>query len=140
MIRGCHQIIQQLFSKTQLNLASMSQSAGEIMRSNIEVMNSLEGFNVVIVCCSSPLQANYWQSRLEDGKGSVIASSSVVLAVHEDWPGGAGNGIFHYCIEFLLGIYFTNFALMMLIFAHLVVSPWNIVCVSKCMYSRTRSF
>lgn len=55
-------------------------------------MNSLEGFDVVIVCCSSQKQANYWQKRLEDGRGSIMPLSSIVLAVQEDWPGGAGNG------------------------------------------------
>ena len=55
-------------------------------------MNSLEGFDVVIVCCSSQKQANYWQKRLEDGRGSIMPPTSIVLAVQEDWPGGAGNG------------------------------------------------
>ena len=55
-------------------------------------MNKLEGFNVVIICCSSSLQAKYWQQRLEAGRGSVLPTSSIVLAVEEDWPGGAGNG------------------------------------------------
>jgi hypothetical protein len=59
---------------------------------NIEVMNRLEGFHVVIVCCSSEKQANYWQGRLEKGRGSVIPADAAVLAVEEDWPGGAGNG------------------------------------------------
>ena len=27
------------------------------------------------------------------GKGSIIADSTTVLAVHEDWPGGAGNAL-----------------------------------------------
>ena len=35
----------------------------------------------------------YWQSRLTKGKGSVIAENTIVLAVHEDWPGGAGNAL-----------------------------------------------
>jgi hypothetical protein len=64
-----------------------------MLRKNIEVMNSLDGFNVVIICCSSQLQANYWQKRLEDGRGAVMPSNSVVLAVEEDWPGGAGNAL-----------------------------------------------
>ena len=64
----------------------------ELLRNNILIMNSLEGFDVVIVCCSSQLQADYWQDRLESVRGSVLPKSSVVLAVQEDWPGGAGNG------------------------------------------------
>lgn len=64
-----------------------------MMKRNIEVMNSLEGFNYVIVCCSSAQQARYWQKRLEGGRGSVVPSSTIVLAVQEDWPGGAGNAL-----------------------------------------------
>ena len=60
--------------------------------SNIQIMNSLDGFNAVIVCCSSAKQAQYWQYRLEQGRGSVLPSEAMVLSVEEDWPGGAGNG------------------------------------------------
>jgi len=55
-------------------------------------MNASDGFDVVIVCCSSDLQAKYWQQRLEAGRGSVMPTTSIVLSVQEDWPGGAGNG------------------------------------------------
>ena len=54
--------------------------------------NSLNGFNVIIVCCSSSLQANYWQKRLENGKGTVLPRDAFIISVEEDWPGGAGNG------------------------------------------------
>ncbi|CAM9342494.1 unnamed protein product, partial [Ectocarpus fasciculatus] len=63
------------------------------MHANIEIMNTLNGFNVVIVCCSNAQQARYWQKRLEEGRGSVLPMSSIVLAVQEDWPGGAGNAL-----------------------------------------------
>ena len=59
---------------------------------NIKIMNDLAGFNVVIVCCSSSKQAQFWQARLEKGRGSVLPSDCVVLSVEEDWVGGAGNG------------------------------------------------
>jgi hypothetical protein len=59
---------------------------------NIALMNSLESFDVVIICCGKPDEAVYWQQRLTEGKGSIVAHSSTVIAVHEDWPGGAGNG------------------------------------------------
>ena len=36
--------------------------------------------------------ADYWQVRLESGKGSVISQDTLVISVFEDWPGGAGNG------------------------------------------------
>ena len=63
-----------------------------LLLKNIEVMNRLEGFDVVVVCCSSETQAKYWQQRLEQGKGSVLSPNTRVLCVEEDWPGGAGNG------------------------------------------------
>ncbi len=63
-----------------------------MLLNNIEVMNRLEGFNVVLVCCSNEKQAMYWQGRLEQGKGSVLPHDAIVVCVEEDWPGGAGNG------------------------------------------------
>ena len=66
--------------------------AAATIRENIGKMNASDGFDVVIVCCSSDLQAKYWQQRLEAGRGSVMPTTSIVLSVQEDWPGGAGNG------------------------------------------------
>jgi hypothetical protein len=43
-------------------------SAHEMMMRNIDVMNRLDGFHVVIVCCSNAQQARYWQKRLEEGR------------------------------------------------------------------------
>jgi len=63
-----------------------------LLQNNIKVMNDLNGFDVVIVCCSSSKQASFWQSRLEQGRGSVLPADSIVLSVEEDWVGGAGNG------------------------------------------------
>merc|ERR1719223_1457758 len=56
-------------------------------------MNKLAGYDVVIVCCSNQSQEDYWQRRLESVRGQVMPLSTVVVAVHEDWPGGAGNGL-----------------------------------------------
>ena len=61
---------------------------------NIDVMNVVEsGYDVVIVCTNNEKQCDYWQQRLESVKGSVISPSANVIAVFEDWPGGAGNGL-----------------------------------------------
>eukprot|EP00605_Chrysophyceae_sp_TOSAG23-4_P001482 GSChrysophyteH1.ASY1.ANO1.1619.1 assembled CDS len=65
----------------------------DMISKNITLMNSLESFDVVIICCGNSAGAKYWQSRLTKGKGSVIAENTIVLAVHEDWPGGAGNAL-----------------------------------------------
>jgi len=70
-----------------------SKAAYDMMAKNIEVMNPEKGFEVVIICCSSAQQARYWQKRLEGGRGSVLPPTTLVLAVQEDWPGGAGNAL-----------------------------------------------
>lgn len=64
-----------------------------MIRQNIEFMNKLDGFSVIIVCTSTDMQAAYWQQRLEDGKGSILSKDAMVLAVDEDWQGGAGNAL-----------------------------------------------
>jgi hypothetical protein len=70
-----------------------SNEAVAVMRSNIGLMNSKDSFGVVIVCTSTEDQASYWNKRLQLGKGSVIPASTIVVAVCEDWPGGAGNAL-----------------------------------------------
>ena len=44
----------------------MVLTTGQIktIEDNIELMNGLEGFDVIIVCCSGEKQADYWQQRL----------------------------------------------------------------------------
>jgi len=60
---------------------------------NIQLMNEDVNFDVVIICTSTEKQANYWQMRLESGVGTFLPKSTAVLAVHEDWDGGAGNAL-----------------------------------------------
>eukprot|EP00466_Bigelowiella_natans_P016142 jgi/Bigna1/54291/estExt_Genewise1Plus.C_310075 len=60
----------------------------------IKAMNKIQGFDVVIVCCTSSSQASYWQKRLEESKGFIAPKNARVFAVEEDWKdGGAGNGL-----------------------------------------------
>jgi hypothetical protein len=72
----------------------MSSIAFDVAKKNIASMclSGTEGFDVIILCCGTSLQATYWQDRLEKGKGSCLPSHALVFAVEEDWPGGAGNG------------------------------------------------
>ncbi len=65
------------------------------MLENIAQMNAVEnGFDVVIVCTSSLGRELFWQERLEAVRGQVLPpGSAAVLVVHEDWAGGAGNGL-----------------------------------------------
>lgn len=80
---------------------AISAETASLMRANIDRMNALAGFDVVIVCCGNDNQAAYWKQRLDKGKGSVVHAETMVLAVAEDWPGGAGNGILHSTLPLL---------------------------------------
>ena len=64
-----------------------------IDRSGLGVEKLPGGFDVVIVCCSNQSAENFWQARLERGRGVIVPRDATVLCVHEDWPGGAGNGL-----------------------------------------------
>mmetsp|Transcript_16733 Transcript_16733/g.37522 ORF Transcript_16733/g.37522 Transcript_16733/m.37522 type:complete len:541 (-) Transcript_16733:89-1711(-) len=57
----------------------------------IDMMKADRGFDVVIVCTSDEHQAAFWSNKLKKARGSVVPKSSSVVAVDEDWPGGAGN-------------------------------------------------
>ena len=61
---------------------------------NIELCCTVDlCYDVIIVCTGNASQEKYWQERLEKGLGVFFPKSSIVLAVHEDWVGGAGNGL-----------------------------------------------
>lgn len=60
---------------------------------NIDEINRLDGYDVIIVCTSTPHQAEYWQERLMATRGSISPAAAKVIAVFEDWEGGAGNGL-----------------------------------------------
>ncbi|MFT5128507.1 MAG: hypothetical protein ACI8W8_002118, partial [Rhodothermales bacterium] len=51
------------------------------------------GMDILIVSTTSEAQSRYWQARLEATRGQVANRDALILAVHEDWPGGAGNGL-----------------------------------------------
>jgi len=36
----------------------------ETLEANVAAMNGLQGFDVIVVCCSGEKQAEYWQARL----------------------------------------------------------------------------
>jgi phosphomannomutase len=68
--------------------------AAENIDANLTRMRNPEaGMDVVIVSTVSEHQAAYWQERLDATRGQVAASDAVILVIHEDWPGGAGNGL-----------------------------------------------
>ena len=64
------------------------------MLAEIDAMQGPEGFDVIIVCCSNLAAEKFWQARLTESVAEVTGcASTTVLAVHEDWNGGAGNGL-----------------------------------------------
>ena len=63
------------------------------MMAEIATMSGPQGFDFLIVCCSNLAAENYWQKRLESTVKEVTGAAGVVLCVHEDWNGGAGNGL-----------------------------------------------
>lgn len=67
--------------------------ARRMMHALIDRMRGPGGFDYVIVCCSNLSGERYWQQRLEETIAVVTGHASKVLCVHEDWEGGAGNGL-----------------------------------------------
>lgn len=49
--------------------------------------------NIAIVTTGSAQQEKFWQERLNSLDGPFVQSNSKFIAIHEDWPGGAGNGL-----------------------------------------------
>ena len=66
-----------------------------VLESIKEMNNSENGFDAVIVCCSTEHQATYWGERLMQTRGSALSKKdALVYAVCEDWAkDGAGNGL-----------------------------------------------
>lgn len=51
------------------------------------------GMDILIVSTNSRQQQAYWQKRLEMTRGQVAKEEACVVAIFEDWPQGAGNGL-----------------------------------------------
>ena len=51
------------------------------------------GMDVIIVSTSDEKQEDFWQKRLKKLRGVICKSDAIVVAVSEDWAGGAGNGL-----------------------------------------------
>ncbi|CAN0133219.1 unnamed protein product, partial [Heterosigma akashiwo] len=61
----------------------MAETEADLRATNVDLMNELHGFDVVIVCTGNQTQASYWQTKLETGRGKVMAESTKVIAVDE---------------------------------------------------------
>lgn len=51
-----------------------------------------EGMDLLIISCSTPALAAYWEKHLNAQRGTLLKKSCTVIGVAEDWPDGAGNG------------------------------------------------
>ena len=60
---------------------------------SMDVSKTSAGMDVVIVACQTKEQEDFWQKRLTDTQGAIVKPSALIIAIHEDWPGGAGNGL-----------------------------------------------
>ncbi len=68
-------------------------SLDENLQAMVEGPGRGAGMDVVIVSTTGADQEAFWQERLTLGLGQVCKRDAVVLVVHEDWEGGAGNGL-----------------------------------------------
>ena len=81
-------------SKDKKDVATELTAEQKAMLAEIDAMQGPEGFEVIIVCCSNLAAERFWQARLSETAAEVTGcASTTVLAVHEDWNGGAGNGL-----------------------------------------------
>ncbi|KAI9905605.1 hypothetical protein PsorP6_014411 [Peronosclerospora sorghi] len=60
---------------------------------NVDEINHLDGYDVIVICTSTAHQTVYWQDRLMATRGSISPLRAKLIAVYEDWKGGAGNGL-----------------------------------------------
>lgn len=49
--------------------------------------------DIIIISTNTQEQANFWQKRIRELRGIICKHDAFIIAIHEDWPGGAGNGL-----------------------------------------------
>ncbi|MCS7063422.1 MAG: hypothetical protein NZM04_05150 [Methylacidiphilales bacterium] len=52
-----------------------------------------QGFDVLILSVANSAQAAFWRARLAETLSAIGHAWATLYVVHEDWPGGAGNGL-----------------------------------------------
>ncbi|KAL3908312.1 MAG: hypothetical protein SGPRY_009848 [Prymnesium sp.] len=63
------------------------------MLAEIGGMMGGSGYDWLVVCCSNESAEAFWQTRLQLTVEEVTGHAGSVVCVHEDWEGGAGNGL-----------------------------------------------
>lgn len=53
---------------------------------------NIEGMDFLIISTSTKGQQEYWEQHLNKLRGKLIKNDAYLLVIHEQWPGGAGNG------------------------------------------------
>ena len=53
----------------------------------------LSSMDVIIIVAGDAEQEYYWFDRLATSGNQIVRDSTKIIVVHEDWPGGAGNGL-----------------------------------------------
>eukprot|EP00448_Togula_jolla_P025064 CAMPEP_0170578490 /NCGR_PEP_ID=MMETSP0224-20130122/5481_1 /TAXON_ID=285029 /ORGANISM="Togula jolla, Strain CCCM 725" /LENGTH=515 /DNA_ID=CAMNT_0010901457 /DNA_START=1 /DNA_END=1544 /DNA_ORIENTATION=+ len=66
-------------------------SASAVKSANVGLMKSSSGYDVTIISTSDAQLAAHWQRCLDEASGVTSLEKSRVIAVEEDWVGGAGN-------------------------------------------------
>lgn len=68
-----------------------------MLEANVRMMNSAVqrgvGMDVIIVSTGNAQQEAFWQDRLLKMRGILTKPDAILVAVWEDWPGGAGNAL-----------------------------------------------
>ena len=49
--------------------------------------------DIIIISTNTLQQEIFWQKRLKELRGLVCKPDAIVIAIHEEWSGGAGNGL-----------------------------------------------
>lgn len=50
------------------------------------------GMDVLIISTSTQEQQKHWETQLNELRGKLIKQDAYLIVIHEQWPGGAGNG------------------------------------------------
>ncbi len=70
---------------TGIRLGKVSTAMPDIRKENSDRMKDVSSsYDFVIVCTNNEKQCAYWQSRLDDARGSVLAESATVIAVRAE--------------------------------------------------------
>ena len=62
----------------------------QIIQKMKQAIKKNQGFDVILVV-ASPGNKEYWEKRLEASRDEILSPKTKIIAIEEDWPGGAGQ-------------------------------------------------